>query len=150
MLAQLDAPAKDKHLDDALAAFKQLELIDLKGFKELGQYHEARVLQAKGESAKAIELLKEVHTAVSSPGETHPFPYLELVAEDRLRQLDPSALPPKAPKAKPGGRGGPPGGGGDMPDMSDPRIQDLIRQLQQQQQGGGGGAPPMPPPGPPQ
>ena len=148
MLAQSDAPAKDKHLDDALAAFKQLELIDLKGFKELGQYPEARVMQAKGDSAKAIELLKEVHTAVSSPGETHPFPYLEFVAEDRLRQLDPTALPPKAPKTKPGG---PPGGGGDMPDMNDPRIQDLIRQLQQQQQqGGGGGAPPPPPPGPPQ
>ena len=146
MLAQSDVAAKDKHLDDALAAFKQLELIDLKGFKELGKYHEARVLQAKGDNAKAIELLKDVHTAVSEPGETHPFPYLEFVAEDRLRQLDPTALPPKAPKGK-ARPGGPPGGGGeDTPDMNDPRIQELIRQLQQQQ---GGGAPPALPPGPP-
>jgi hypothetical protein len=148
LLAKSDAPAKDKHLDDALAAFKQLELLDAKGFKELGKYHEARVLQAKGDTAKAIELLKDVHTAVSEPGESHPFPYLETVAEDRLRQLDPSALPPKAPKGKPGmgGLGGA-GGAGGQPDMNDPRIQEIIRQLQQQAQQNGG-APPVVPPAP--
>jgi hypothetical protein len=132
LLAQSDASAKDKHLDDALAAYKQLEQIDAKGFKELGQYHEARVLQAKGDKAKAIELLKDVQKRVSEPGESHPFAYLETVAEDRLRALDPTALPPKAPK----------GGGPNGLDMSDPQIQELLRQLQQRGQGGGG--PPLP------
>jgi hypothetical protein len=138
LLARSDEPAKDRHLDDAMAAFKQLEQIDLKGFKELGMYHEARVFIAKGDKPKAIELLKDVQKRVTEPGESHPFSYLEAVVEDRLRELDPSALPPKAPKM-----GGP--GGGDM-DMNDPQIQELIRQLQQQK----GGAPPgAPAPGAP-
>ena len=153
LLAQSDVAGKDAHLDAALAVFKQLEQVEMKGFKELGQYHQARVLQAKGDKAKAIELLKEVEKRVAEPGSEHPFSYLEYVVDDRLRALDPSALPPK-PKGTRGmgGPGGPPAGGpgGDV-DMSDPQIQDLIRQLQQQQgQGGGGNIPmPAPPPGGP-
>jgi hypothetical protein len=151
LLAQSDAAARDGHLDDALGAFKQLAEVDMKGFKELGQYHQARVFQAKGDKAKAIELLKEVQKRVAEPGSEHPFSYLEYVVEDRLRALDPSALPPKAkPTRGMGGPGGAPGGGpgGDI-DMSDPQIQDLIRQLQQQHGQGGGGLPPGLPPAPP-
>ena len=128
LLAQTDAAAKDKHLEEALGRYKELEQVDVKGFKELGMYHEARVLQAKGDTDKAIELLKDVHKRVTEPGESHPFPYLEVVVEDRLRALDPTALPPKAPKM-----GGP---GGNI-DTSDPQIQELLRQLQQQQKKGG-------------
>jgi hypothetical protein len=142
MLAQSDAANKDRHLDDALAAFKQLETIETKGFKELGKYHEARVLQAKGERDKAIALLKDVHAVVSAADAEHQFEYLESVVEDRLRELDPTALPPKAARRPPGGPGG--GGSGEMPDMNDPRIQELIRQLQQKQ----GGAPNAPVPAP--
>jgi hypothetical protein len=151
LLAQSDAAGRDGHLDDALGAFKQLEQVDMKGFKELGQYHQARVLQAKGDKAKAIELLKDVMKRVAEPGSEHPFSYLEYVVEDRLRALDPTALPPKA-KA-PHGMGGPPGAGAGGPgdvDMNDPQIQELLRQLQQQGGGGGGGLPaPAPPPGGP-
>lgn len=155
LLARTDDANKDKHLDDALAAYKDLEGLDMKGFKELGQYHEARVQQAKGDKAKAIELLKAVHEKVSDLGETHPFSYLEFVVEDRLRELDPSALPPKSatPHGPPGaGAGAGPGG----MDTSDPKIQELLKKLQQQmqQQGGAPGAPgapglPPPPPSPP-
>jgi len=123
----------------------------MKGFKELGQYHQARVFQAKGDKAKAIELLKDVQKRVAEPGSEHPFSYLEYVVEDRLRALDPTALPPKPkPTRGMGGPGGAPGGGpgGDI-DMSDPQIQDLIRQLQQQGQGGGGLPAPAPAPGGP-
>jgi hypothetical protein len=153
MLARTDAGARDKHLDDALSSFKELEQIETKGFKELGKYHEARVLLAKGDREKAIGLLKDVNTAVTEPGDVHPFAYLGAVVEDRLRQLDPTALPPKAAKM-PGGAGmGLPGMGGEGPggiDMSDPRVQDLIRQIQaQQQQKGGGGGPPIVPGMPP-
>jgi hypothetical protein len=129
LLAQTDAAGKDKHLDDALAAYKQLEQLDVKGLKELGMYHESRVLQAKGDNAKAVELLKDVNKRVSEPGQSQPFSYLSSVVEDRLRALDPGALPPKAPKM-----GGFPQG---MENMSDSQIQDLIRQMQQQK----GGAP---------
>lgn len=140
LLAQSDLANRDRHLDDALAAFQALEHVDLKGFKELGMYHQARVLQTKDDRTKAVELLKDVYKRVNEPGESHPFSYLEFVVEDRLRDLDPAALPPKA--AKPLGGGGP----GNL-DMNDPQVQQLIRQLQQQQQKGGG-ATPIPPKGP--
>jgi hypothetical protein len=141
LLAQDDVANKDKHLDDALAAFKALENVDMKGFKELGMYHQARVLQEKGDRPKAVEILKEVYKRVTEPGESRPFSYLEFVVEDRLRDLDPAALPPKAAKM-PGGLG--PGG----VDMQDPQVQQLIRQLQQQAQQKGGGPIPVMPKGP--
>jgi hypothetical protein len=94
---------------------------------------------AKGDKAKAIELLKEAHKLVSEPGDERSFSYLEFVVEDRLRELDPSALPPKAPKNMP------PLGGAGGSGMDDPRIQELLRQLQQQK---GGPLVPPPPGGP--
>jgi hypothetical protein len=135
LLPQGSGADKDGNLNDALAAFKALEQVDVTGFKELGMYHQARVLQSKGDKAKAVELLKEVHKRVSEPGESHAFSYLEFVVDDRLRELDPAALPPKASKRT--GAGGPSGN----VDMSNPQIQELIRQLQQK-----GGAPPVAPP----
>ncbi len=162
LLAQSDEPARAKHLSDALDAFKQLEQIDLKGWKELGMYHEARVLQtraqeagatdaanAQADKAKAIELLKDVDKRVSEPGENHPFAYLQTVAEDRLRDLDPSALPPKPSGGMMGGPGGG-HGGGQGPDMSDPRVQEMMRQLEEQMKQKGGGGLPQVPPGAPQ
>jgi hypothetical protein len=130
LLAQSDAANKDKHLDDAADAFKKLENVDVTGFKELGLYHQARVAQAKGDNTKAIELLKEVEKRVSEPGQTQ-FAYLQFMAEDRLRQLDPSALPPRAAKPGPGGPGGPGAGPGGL-DMNDPQVQQLIEQLRKQ------------------
>ena len=156
LLAQSDAPNKDKHLSDALDEFEKLEHVDVDGFKELGLYHQARVQQARGEKAKAIELLKDVQKRVSDPGQTHPFSYLEFVVEDRLRDLDPTALPPKAPKSMgagaqgraPGAGAGGPGGPGGF-DMNDPQVQKIIEQLKQRKGGGGlQGLPPMPPGGP--
>ncbi len=146
LLAQSDAAEKDRHLGDALSAFRQLEQVDLKGFKELGLYHQARVLQTKDDKTKAIELLKEVDKAVTEPGEAHPFEYLQTVTEDRLRDLDPTALPPKA---GPGALGGA-GAAGGKPNMSDPRVQEMLRQLEEQmKQKGGGANMPLPAPGGP-
>lgn len=137
---------KDKWLDQAATQFRALENTDVEGFKELGMYHQARVAETKGEKDKAVQLLKSLHERLAKPGTNHPFVYLETVAEDRLRQLDPTALPPK-PKAGPmggmGGMGGPPGGG----KMDDAQIQKLLEQLKRQQQQGGGA--PIPPPAEP-
>ncbi|HEY2510194.1 MAG TPA: hypothetical protein VGI39_05040 [Polyangiaceae bacterium] len=133
---------KDKWLDQAATEFRALENTDVEGFKELGMYHQARVAEVKGEKDKAVQLLKSLHERISKPGTNHPFVYLETVAEDRLRQLDPTALPPK-PKAGPMGMGGPGGPGGKMDDA---QIQKLIEQLKRQQQQGGGA--PIPPPEP--
>jgi hypothetical protein len=114
---------KDKLLDQAAQAFRALENTDVKGFKELGMYHQARVLEAKGEKDKAIEVLKALHERLNQPGETaHPFVYLETIADDRLRALDPTAI---KPKSKGLGGGGGPGGG-----MSQEEMQKLMEQLQ--------------------
>jgi hypothetical protein len=142
LLAQSDEAAAPAHRDAAVAAYRELEAVDLKGFKELGKYHEARVLAAKGDKAAAIDLLKEVHRLVSEPGETRPFPYLEFVAEDRLRELDPTALPPKPPPMKPGA------GAGAGADTDDPRVQEMLRHLKEQAEQKGHG--PAPAPGAPQ
>ncbi len=131
-----DPAEKDKWLDEAAKQFRALENTDVKGFKELGMYHQARVAEAKGEKDKAIQLLKSLHERLAPPAgdakDAHPFVYLETVAEDRLRQLDPTALPPKA-------RGSAAGGAGGGSKMSEEQIQKLIEQLKHQQ--GGGGAP---------
>jgi hypothetical protein len=147
LLAQTDAASKDAHLNAALAAFKELEGVDALGFKELAMYHQARVLVAQWDNPKAIDILKDLEKRVSGSGDRQAFTYLQFVVEDRLRELDPSALPPKAPKmpAIPnmGGRGG---AGGNV-DMSDPKIQEILRQLQEKSHGAES---PAPPPGSPQ
>lgn len=138
------------NLDEALKTYRDLENTDVLGFKELGMYHQARVYEAKGDKDKAKELLKSLHERLTKPGEGHPFPYLEQVTDDRLRALDPTALPPREP-----GRVGAGGAGGKM---SEAQIRQLIEQLKKQGEhgggggagggGGGGGMPPMPSPRP--
>jgi hypothetical protein len=114
-------------LDNALKTFRELEnTVDVLGFKELGLYHQARVSEAKGDKSKAIELLKTLHERLSKT-EGHPFPYLQEVGDDRLRALDPTALPPRPPP----GMGGGPGG------MSPEEMKRLLEQLKK-----GGGGPP--------
>lgn len=139
LLAQTDTADAEKLRDGALLAYRDLQSVDMPGMKELGMYHEARVLLTKGDKAKAIDLLKEVHKIVGESDGSHRFSYLEFVVEDRLRELDPNALPPK-PKASPGGAG--PGG---KVDSDNPQIQELMRQMQEKarQKGGppAGGAP---------
>lgn len=124
---------KDKLLDQAAQEFRALENTDVKGFKELGMYHQARVAEAKGDKDKAITTLKALHERLEVPGESHPFVYLETVADDRLRALDPTAIKPK-PK---GGMGG--GGAGGGNDMTQEQINKLIEQLRAK---GGAHAPP--------
>jgi hypothetical protein len=150
LLARTDAAARDKHLDDALTDFKALEAVD-SDFKDLGMYHQARLALEKGDRAKATDILKDLMKRVS--GSDHgPPSYLQLVVEDRLRELDPAAVPPKTPKGfgpgggdALGGLGGLGGAGGpNHIDMSDPRIQELIRQLKERPAQGGQGAPPPP------
>lgn len=134
---ELDADKgdKDKHLDEALKAYKELEnTVDVKGFKELAMYHQARVLMAKGDKDKAKEILITLKERLSKPDDnitnlpTGPgFPYLSEVAMDRLREIDPSA----APKAAPGG-----GAGG--PQLTPAQIRKMIEEAQKKGGGAGG------------
>lgn len=91
-------------VDGALASFKELEGIDVKGYKELGEYHQARLLLGKGDKDKAKDLLKKAFDALKAPSaDGHPFRFLENVVEESLRDLDPSAVPAKAPVGGPKG-----------------------------------------------
>jgi hypothetical protein len=111
-LAAAAKPAEaPKHLDEAQKAYKELEnAIDVRGFKELAMYHQARVHQAKGDKDKAKEILvtlKERLAKTDEPiGGVPPgpaFPYLSEFAMDRLREIDPASAP-KAPSSVGGGR----------------------------------------------
>ena len=122
--AQLDPAQKDKHLDLAMAEYKELEnKLDIQGFKELGMYHQSRVFQAKGDKTKAKELLVALRERIAKPGESHPFAYIEEMASDRLRMIDPKAVPPK-------------------PKYNDAQLQQMLQKLRGGGAGGGGGAPP--------
>ena len=125
--AVAEAGEKDKHLDAALAAFKELETgVDVKGFKELALYHQARVLMNKGDKEKAKELLLKVKEGVEKVEEPlamglpvpPSFPYLREVAMDRLREIDPAA----APKSMV-----PPAGG---QNLTPEQIRKMIEQMQ--------------------
>lgn len=99
--AQTKPEEKSKHLDEALKTFKELEnTVDVKGFKEMALYHQARVHEEKGDKDKAKELLVTLKERLDKPEETASpipagpaFPYLKEVAMDRLREIDPSAAP---------------------------------------------------------
>ncbi len=89
-------------LEKAGKEYRELENTDVPGFKELGMYHQARILQKQGQTPAAIEILKKLHERLHAGSDDHRFVYLEQVADDALRAIAPDALPPKQPA--PGGR----------------------------------------------
>jgi len=116
--------------DGALAAFKELEGVDARGFKELGMYQQGRVLLAKGDKDKAKELLKQVYDKIKDPGtDGAPNYYLRDVVTDALRKIDPSAVEPPSPLG---------GGQGISPEQREKLMkmfQDAAKKGQQQGQG---------------
>lgn len=129
-------------LDDAAKTYKELEnTVEVKGFKELAIYHQARVAEAQGDKDKAKGLYKTVYTRISDPLAKSPFPYLQEAVEDRLRALDPAALP-----AKPTGFGAP--GSNPMNEAQLKKLQEQIKkQMEEAQKKQGQGAPPAEPAG---
>jgi hypothetical protein len=133
LLAQAEPNDAQKHWDEALKAYKELEnTVEVKGFKELSLYHQARVIENKGEKDKAKELLVALKERMSKPDDTPTqiptgpaFPYLNEVAMDRLREIDPSA----APKHQ-----GVPGGGSQL---TPAQIRKMIEDAQKKQGHGG-------------
>jgi hypothetical protein len=111
-------------LAGALASFKDMQAIEAKGFKELGQYHEARVLAAQGNKDKAKELLKSVREKlqVPAPDGSKPFKFLEAMVDRKLAELDPTAVPKTSAAPAPG-----PGGGAQL---TPEQIEMLKKQFQ--------------------
>lgn len=105
-------------LDGALASFKELGGVDVKGYKELATYHEARILFAKGDKAKAKELLEPLNTKLTTPStEPQPIGYLKGAVGDLLTQIDPGATAASKPPA------------GKMPTPEE--LQDMARRAQE-------------------
>lgn len=118
-------------LDGALASFKELEAIDMKGYKELALYHQARLYLAKGDTDKAKELLKSAHEKLQAPStEGRPFQFLEAVVEEMLRKIDPAAVPPRAAFGGPKGQS-----------MTPEEIEQLLRRARENAEKKAGDAP---------
>lgn len=114
-------------LDGALAHFKELESIDVRGFKELGMYHQARIHLAKSDKEKAKELLKTVREKLTAGGTSEKLSsYLEAVVDTALRELDPSAVPAQMPL----------GGGPKGSTLTPEELQRLIEQAKKKAPGG--------------
>ena len=137
-------------IDGALKSFRELENTDVKGMRELGMYHQARILYAKGDTDKPKELLKSAREKIKSAnsgnpagpmGELRPFAFLESQIDDLLRRIDPTAIPGSAPP----GMGGMPPGMGDPSQMTPEKLQRLQEQLKRSMQDAKNK---MPPPAP--
>lgn len=128
-----------KDVDAALKAFRELENTDAKGLKELGMYHQARILYAKGDNDKAKELLKNARERLKNAdsaaksaapampygGESKPFAFLESQLEDLLKRIDPTALASDSAAA-------PAAGGGKMSADNIKKIQEEIQRKMQE------------------
>jgi hypothetical protein len=130
--AQANAAEAVKFWDEALKAYKELEnTVEVRGFKELAMYHQARVHQNKGEKDKAKEILMSLKERVSkqdepTPGAAPPgpaFPYLREAAMDRLREIDPSAAPKQTQPMSPGG----------SPQLTPAQIRKMLEDAQKKQ-----------------
>jgi hypothetical protein len=118
--------------DKALEQYKQLEASDVLGFKQMAPYNEARCYQLKGDKAKAIELLKALREDLMRSTDARLFSALRELAEDRLRQLDPTSVPPKRAQLSAGG-------GQISPEMLDKLPPELRERVLHNLSGGGGG-----------
>jgi hypothetical protein len=93
-------------LDGAIAAFKEVEGFEGRGYKELGMYHQGRLLLRKGETDKAKDILKQARDKLQTPSTgSAPLDYLKAEVDEALRRIDPSLV--VTPPAAPPGIGGP-------------------------------------------
>lgn len=132
--------------DQALERFQALTRVGEGAFRDLGEYHLARIYLAKGERDRAKDMLKTLVQRLrerdDDPRIGAAAPYVRNQAELRLAELDPTAVPRGAGGGFGGGLpGGLQIGGGDGPSkLSQEQIEALIRNLQRSAGGGGGAA----------
>lgn len=114
--------------DDALKRFEELGTVGSGEFKDVSEYHVARMKLAAGDDEAAKTLLKGVYDRLTSaPEGTPPSKYLRGEVEQRLAELD-SSLVDKGTA-----------GSGDQ-QFSQEQIQKLLEQLKLQGGGVPGGA----------
>lgn len=128
--AELKPDTKKESLDKALEQYKQLESSDVFGFAQMAPYHEARVYELEGDKKKAIDTLKQLREDLMKNESSRLFGEIRQLTDDRLRALDPSAVPPKRTGIGAGGELDP-----ETIEKLPPALrQQLLKNLQQQQQ----------------
>ena len=93
--AELKPDQKKDALDKALEQYKQLESNDVFGFAEMAPYDEARVYELQGDRAKALETLRKLREDLMKNPDSRLFSDLRELTDDRMREIDPSSVPPK-------------------------------------------------------
>jgi hypothetical protein len=93
--AEMKPEEKKQDLDKAIEQYKALEATDIFGFVQLAPYHEARCYELEGEKDKAIQTLKQLREELMKNADSRLFGELRELTDDRLRALDPTAVPPK-------------------------------------------------------
>lgn len=121
-------------LDGAMASFKELAGIDVKGYKDLATYHEARVLFAKGNKDKAKEVLKPLEDKLALPSkDPEPLEYLKSAVHDLMLQIDPASAAMQQPAF---GGGAPAPLPADIQEKARRMVEEAQKKAAQQKQGG--------------
>lgn len=128
--------------EHATATYERLAALADHAYQSAANYHLARMHAAAGDESAALSSFRELVDTLREEGDEGepPFPYVLAQADQRLRELDPSAA-----GAGPTIHGGGPeeeGGGNGLDGLSPEQIQELIQRLQKQGAGGAGGPPP--------
>ncbi len=129
--------------EHATAAYERLASLHDHAYENVANYHLARMRVARGETSEALSAFRELVDALQDANEEGgepEFPYVLAQADERLRELDPSAAG-AGPHLGGGGGGTGADGASGLEDLSPEQLQELIRRLQAQSAGGGGDAP---------
>ncbi len=128
--------------EHATATYERLASLADHAYESVANYHLARMRAASGDEAAALSSFRELVDTLREEGDEGepPFPYVLSQADQRLRELDPSAQ--GAGPSIHGGDGGEGGEGGGIDSLTPEQIQELIQRLQTK--GGGSGGAPLP------
>lgn len=122
--------------EHATSTYERLAALADHAYESVANYHLARMHAASGDEAAALTAFRELVDTLRSTDEEGepPFPYVLAQADQRLRELDPSAAG-AGPRIGGGDEGEAPSG---LDGLTPEQIQELIQRLQKQ----GAGAPP--------
>lgn len=118
--------------EHATSTYERLAALSDHAYESVANYHLARMRAASGDEAAALTSFRELVDALREEGSDGepPFPYVLAQADQRLRELDPSAVG-AGPRLGAGG-GGAEGeeGGNPLEGLTPEQIQELIQRLQ--------------------
>jgi tetratricopeptide (TPR) repeat protein len=138
---------------EALQRYQELSRTGGRAFRDVAEYHLARMYLAQGDDVRAKETLRTLverlqgrATEGDESEDATQLQYTLTQAEARLAELDPSAVPRRGGAGGMGGMGGM-GGPGGPESLTQEQIEELIRNMQKKMgnkapPGGGGGGPP--------